>query len=331
MYGHKKARQTPNRMEPPTPMSAATAATLRASQAYVDAGGTRVTRHVAHLLERDRTSSEQRTAEWFARRRQKVTASLIAAVVGKNRYESRAACLRKKVATTPERSGNEATAHGNKYEDEAIEHYERIYGTKVLRFGLMDSLNPDEQFLAGSPDGITQDGVLIEVKCPFRRTPVQGEVPEMYIYQVQCLMHILKLPTCHFIEYVPPSGLWSDEPIFYVTEVAYDPVSFIEILPDLRRFWEDVVELRERGYGDMLDQNVPDEMLDARLRLNRKRARTETALKTFRSGFESEMRRKERAANDAAKAKCTQTVDVEEDATESYAFFPDDVLPKFTP
>lgn len=204
-----------------------------------------VTEHVKRLYDIDRKDAvQQRTPEWHARRQQRLTASQIASAVSENRYESRMSLLAKKLGSEPAFQGNAATEHGNRWEQHAIELYERVSGEKVIAFGLMDSLNADEGYLAGSPDGITASGRLIEVKCPVSRKP-NGVVPSHYMHQIQCLMHILKLTVCDFIEYVPP-GTWTDE-VFSVVQVQRDDEFWARIAPQLRRFWDEVEEKRAAG------------------------------------------------------------------------------------
>ncbi len=88
--------------------------------------------------------------------------------------------MRKKLAIGLPFEGNDATRHGDKYEPVAIEKYENLKGVKVIDFSIIPPIDPSEDWLAASPDGITQDGVLIEVKCPFYRMP-KDEVPKHYI------------------------------------------------------------------------------------------------------------------------------------------------------
>lgn len=208
-------------------------------------GRIEVTDHVHSLIEKDKREwVPQRTPPWYEKRRAHITASLIASICGDNPYETRVAALKKKVGCEPPFKGNKATEHGNYYEDIAIEKFEQRTGEKVIEFGLLESLNEDEKYLAGSPDGITASGKLIEVKCPYRRKP-NGSVPGHYVHQIQSLMHMLHLDECFFIEYVP-EGTWTTE-IFSVVHVKRCDIFWARIEPMLKRFWSDVLEYREKG------------------------------------------------------------------------------------
>lgn len=203
-----------------------------------------VTKHVYNLVMKDRLEAcAQRTPEWYAKRMNHVTASMMATVCNANPYETRSSAVKRKTGVERPFTGNAATAHGNKYEMEAILKYEALTGAKCLEFGLLESLNENEEFLAGSPDGITSTGRLIEVKCPFRRTPTE-KVPDYYFYQIQFLMHTLKLKDCDFIQYVP-EGIWTGE-TFIVTRVKYDPYFWYAKLPSLKAFWDEVIDIRKR-------------------------------------------------------------------------------------
>jgi hypothetical protein len=63
--------------------------------------------------------------------------------------------------------GNEATRHGEKYEDEARILYEQRHGEVVHELGLCP--HPEHTWLGGSPDGVTESGKLVEIKCPMHR------------------------------------------------------------------------------------------------------------------------------------------------------------------
>lgn len=215
-------------------------------------GRIRVTDHVYNLVMKDRMEAcAQRTPEWYAKRKNHITASQMATICNANKYETRASALKKKVGVEKPFTGNDATMHGQKYEMEAIIKYEKLTGNKCLEFGLLESLNENEDFLAGSPDGITDTGRLIEVKCPFRRKPT-SEIPGHYKYQIQFLMHILRLKECDFIQYVP-EGHWTKE-TFIVTLEKYDPYFWYSKFPILKSFWQEVVAIRDQQEAGLFDK-----------------------------------------------------------------------------
>lgn len=94
--------------------------------------------------------------------------------------------------------GNIATYHGQKYEQVVVDIYSVLYKTPVLEFGLIP--HPEISWLAASPDGITPEGVMIEIKCPYRRK-INGVVPLQYYIQVQLQMEATNLEVCDFLEY----------------------------------------------------------------------------------------------------------------------------------
>lgn len=205
--------------------------------------------HVAKLIEKNKAEAcPQRTDEWYKKRQCHLTASSIASAVGDNPYEKRMTALRKKLGFGPPFKGNAATEHGNYYEDIAVKIYEQRTGEKQIEFGLLESIKTDHNgepvdtsFLAGSPDGITATGRLLECKCPYRRKP-NGTVPNIYTYQIQGLMHMLDLPICDFFEYVPGST-WQEE-IFEVITVVRSDVWWCTVFPQMQRFWGEVEYFR---------------------------------------------------------------------------------------
>lgn len=136
---------------------------------------------VVALLNRE--NEAQRTEEWLRKRKGLLTASDAATALSLNPYKTRAALMKDKVCPDERRNEDSAaTAHGNKYEDEAIEIYEREFGKRALRFGLF--ISDEHRWLGGSPDGVTTDGVLLEVKCPISRA-IKDEVPDHYVPQAR--------------------------------------------------------------------------------------------------------------------------------------------------
>lgn len=93
--------------------------------------------------------------------------------------------------------GSPATFWGQRYESIATNVYERMTETRVIDFGLLshDTLN----WLAASPDGISEDGVMLEIKCPYRRK-ITGIPPLYYYQQVQIQLEVADLEVCDFLE-----------------------------------------------------------------------------------------------------------------------------------
>lgn len=190
-----------------------------------------------------KTYAAQRSEEWLQLRGNMLTASDAATAIGVNKYETPDGLLLKKCGHN-EFKGNEATAHGNKYEDEARILYEKRHGEKCHEIGLHP--HPLYPWLGGSPDGITESGKLIEIKCPMKRE-ITPEVPEHYMPQLQLLMEILELEECDFIQYKPAEFNWPKPEEFMLTNVKRDRTWFEKYLPVMDAFWKKVLWHRENG------------------------------------------------------------------------------------
>ena len=189
---------------------------------------------------------EQRSDEWFKQRENKLTSSDAATVIGINPYQKSHEVLFKKCGHDLKPFiGNVATRHGQKYEDEAIDKYCELTNRVNYNFGLIAHedvyKNKDYYWLAGSPDGIALDRdsefsepILLEVKCPYRRKIVMGEIPKYYVPQVQLNMFICDLKLADFIEYCPTTG------VLNVVRLERDEYWLSENIPILEEFWKDV-------------------------------------------------------------------------------------------
>lgn len=184
-------------------------------------------------------TSGQRTKEWFAARKQCVTASELASVLSQNPYCSRVMTLKKKCGLVGDTSSSTfACQHGNDNEDRAIQIYERKTGHKVMSFGLLRSQVPGQTHIAGSPDGVTHCGRLVEVKCPVSRTIIPGDVPKHYLSQIELLMHIGKIGVADFVQMGTNQGAF-DITACPRTEGYYESVKakidkFVEMLKEVR-------------------------------------------------------------------------------------------------
>ena len=110
---------------------------------------------------------QQRTPEWFAQRRGRVTGSMVGAILGLSPYMTKAAALRAMVRDSlgleSEFTGNVATEWGTSMESTAIGEFEMEKELTVTPTGFHEF----EDWLGASPDGLTSDDGLIEVKCPY--------------------------------------------------------------------------------------------------------------------------------------------------------------------
>uniref|UniRef100_A0A6C0I9L0 YqaJ viral recombinase domain-containing protein n=1 Tax=viral metagenome TaxID=1070528 RepID=A0A6C0I9L0_9ZZZZ len=187
---------------------------------------------------------EQRSKEWFQQRNNAITASDIPTVLNENVYKSPYTLLLDKCNGNPKPFvGNDATRWGNHYEDIAIEKYSQIKNKEVLSFGLI--IHRDYPWLGGSPDGITTDGILLEVKCPLKRKIIHGEVPHHYLSQVLLNLEICDLEVAHFIEFVP--GNSDDNFEINIVEVLRDREWFKEKVVVMKEFWDSVLYYRANG------------------------------------------------------------------------------------
>lgn len=197
---------------------------------------------VKKLIEQD--YFEQKSDGWLRLRGGMLTASDIAAVLGINPYESPEDIMYKKCGFN-RFSGNEYTSHGNLYEPVARDKYSEMYNEKVHEIGLVP--HPEHPWLGGSPDGITESGKLIEIKCPPKRK-IDGKVPKYYIPQIQILLEILDLEECDFIDFRP------DPEQFVVVNVKRDRKWFEDSLPILRKFWDDLQERKKLPLCEIHDE-----------------------------------------------------------------------------
>lgn len=151
----------------------------------------------------------QRTPEWYAARKGMLTASEFKIAGASDVSQS---YVMGKVFPAPFVT-NDAMTWGCRFEDLACAVYEHEHNTKVREFGLL--LHPDASWIGASPDGITDYGVMIEIKCPYSRKleEIKKRVDEdrpfpksdknnlhqRYRAQVQGQLEVCDLEVCDFV------------------------------------------------------------------------------------------------------------------------------------
>uniref|UniRef100_A0A1J3GQ16 YqaJ viral recombinase domain-containing protein n=1 Tax=Noccaea caerulescens TaxID=107243 RepID=A0A1J3GQ16_NOCCA len=141
----------------------------------------------------------QKSEEWFALRKDKLTTSTFSTALGFWKKNRRSELWHEKVYESESRvfedSAKLAMSWGVEMESAAIERYKRIMGCEVGSMGF--ALHSQEQYhwLGASPDGVLDCGIL-EVKCPYNKGRTEtvlpwSKVPFYYMPQMQGQMEIM--------------------------------------------------------------------------------------------------------------------------------------------
>lgn len=179
----------------------------------------------------------QRTEEWYATRHNLLTASDVPTVLGENKYKSKKTLLKQKLNLKKEIKITPSIQHGIDNENTAIEIYEEKYNDKCYETGLY--VHPKYEWLGCSPDGVTYNGYLMEVKCPVYRK-ITNEVPSQYYGQIQVQLECMNMETCVFVQY-----MYKEHDI-HVQYVKRDKEWFERNLQEMRDFWELVKKTRKK-------------------------------------------------------------------------------------
>jgi putative phage-type endonuclease len=143
---------------------------------------------------------EQKTEAWYTAREGMISASDFAQALGEGKFGSKKQLIQKKCEPVNE-SGFSMTnpffKWGNMFESVANDIYAIINNVEVHEFGLIK--HPVHSFFGASPDGITANGIMVEIKCPFKRK-ITGEIPRQYYYQMQGQLDVCELDECDYIE-----------------------------------------------------------------------------------------------------------------------------------
>jgi len=180
-------------------------------------------------------TAPQRSPEWFAARKGRVTGSMVGAILGLSPYMTRDDAMRSMVRAAldapSEFTGNAATEWGTYNEAGAIAEFEMTYGECVEAMSFV----PYEDWLGASPDGLVSDGKGIEVKCPYY---IRNDVPPIFKslneqphYHAQCQIEMLCCgwKSLWFYQWTPFDA--------HRTLVHRDDEWLASNLPRLKQFW----------------------------------------------------------------------------------------------
>lgn len=156
---------------------------------------------------------DQGTAEWFAARCGRVTASRVADLIARTKTgwgASRANYMAELVAerltgTVADSFTNAAMQWGSAMEPAARDAYEQLKSLAVARVGFID--HPKISMSGASPDGLVDGVGLVEIKCPNTATHIDTllsqKVPAKYITQMMWQMACTGRDWCDFVSFDP--------------------------------------------------------------------------------------------------------------------------------
>jgi len=194
---------------------------------------------------------EQRSPEWFAQRKKRITGSNVGAILGMDPYRDRhdvmRAMVRDAMGAESEFSGNIATNYGTANEQNARMDFELEIGLPVMDAPFV----PYEDWAGASPDGWVGDNAIIEIKCPFSlrkdEQPVfkrlRGE-QEHYYAQVQFQLFCTGKDKAYFWQWSPYGN--------DLTVVQVDHAWRDENLPKLRQFFAEFLHELESNSAEHL-------------------------------------------------------------------------------
>lgn len=155
---------------------------------------------------------EQRTQEWFEQRKSRITGSRVGAILGMSPWQKPSDVLRAMVreyhGAPSEFLGSVATDHGNNNEQRALLAFMRESGLEVEQCGFFAY----GELMGASPDGLTSDGGVLELKVPFGLRNEQAAqfkpLADQPHYASQVQMEMLAAGRTHawFAQYVAPKG-----------------------------------------------------------------------------------------------------------------------------
>ena len=100
-------------------------------------------------------------------------------------------------------------------------------GPDCSEFGL--KIHDELPWLGATPDGVTDDGKILEVKCPYSRPVLPNVRCKEHYPQLQVLMQVYNLDSCDFVQFKPAgvgmghAGVMNeDRPLYLMETVARD-------------------------------------------------------------------------------------------------------------
>lgn len=210
------------------------------------------------------SDAPQRSEEWFALRRNRLTTSTFSTALGFWKGNRRPELWNEKVFDIQKefvQASKNAMQWGVLNEEVAIERYKSITGREVGTYGFATHGEERFDWLGASPDGLLdcfQGGGILEVKCPYNKgKPEKGlpwsTMPFYYMPQVQGQMEIMDREWVDLYCWTPNGST--------IFRVCRDR-SYWDLMHDILRefWWENVIPAREAlllGNDEKARQYIP--------------------------------------------------------------------------
>ena len=187
--------------------------------------------------EESNSEQVQGSEAWLQWRSRHIGASEVPAIMGTCDFRTAYQCWLEKTGLYKKNISNFATERGKFYEPVILKEYQDTTGKlckpQVLEFDIWP-------ILSASLDGLTDCGIVVEVKCPSKakhQLALAGYVPETYRDQVQTQMMVAGASLAHYVSYAPnePDGVR-----LAIVEVKPDIDRQVMIVEKCKAFWEQV-------------------------------------------------------------------------------------------
>ena len=186
---------------------------------------------------------EQRTDEWYAIRKGKMTASNAETIIANGKgLETYIYNLMAEYYSSAEKENyiNADMQRGIDLEPEAKIEFQFYTGLDIKEVGCVE-LN---EYILASPDGLIGDDGLIEIKCPndsiYFILLLSNNIKPEYIAQMQMQMYVTNRQYCYFVSYNP-----NFEKSLYIKKINRDEEMIDKLKKGLERGTQLIKEIKE--------------------------------------------------------------------------------------
>ena len=186
---------------------------------------------------------EQRTDEWYAIRKGKMTASNAETIIANGKgLETYIYNLMAEYYSSAEKENyiNADMQRGIDLEPEAKIEFQFYTGLDIKEVGCVE-LN---DYILASPDGLIGNDGLIEIKCPndsiYFKLLLSNNIKPEYIAQMQMQMYVTDRQYCYFVSYNP-----NFEKSLYIKKINRDEEMIDKLKKGLERGTQLIKEIKE--------------------------------------------------------------------------------------